>query len=376
MKNDQFIFILFMSFNIFIIFIFQVLTPKLARKDIYFGVRIPEDKIDNDELKAIYKDYAKNNIITFILFMALMICFVYILPEYVYMIGTLSIFVYLTITFFVYYMSNKKVKFIKSQNKWFNGKKSMVVIDTNFSTNNRSKILVSPLWFLLCIAIIIVNIAIGFKYYSSLPYRVPTHFDFSGNPNGWMDKSYKVIWAMPAAQIFMTAIMFFSYKIIAWSKQQINPSNPEESQKRDKIFRHTWSKFMVVSCIVMNLLFTFGNLTIFQVIKLNPKISSIIPIVIAIVMVIFSVYVSIKIGQGGSRIDFNNGSKGDSKVSNIDDDKYWKLGNTIYVNKDDPALFVEKRFGIGWTMNFGRKESIIILAVFILLIVLLPIITS
>jgi uncharacterized membrane protein len=126
----------------------------------------------------------------------------------------------------------------------------------------------------------------------------------------------------------------------------------------------------------MNLLFTFGNLTIFQVIKLNPKISSIIPIVIAIVMVIFSVYVSIKIGQGGSRIDFNNGSKGDSKVSNIDDDKYWKLGNTIYVNKDDPALFVEKRFGIGWTMNFGRKESIIILAVFILLIVLLPIITS
>lgn len=374
MKSDQFIFILFMSFNIFIIFIFQVLTPKLARKDIYFGVRIPEDQIDNDELKAIYKNYAKNNIITFILFMALMICFVYILPEYVYMIGTLSIFVYLTITFFVYYMSNKKVKFIKSQNKWFNGKKSMVVIDTNFSKNNRSKILVSPLWFLLCIAIIIVNIAIGFKYYSSLPYRVPTHFDFSGNPNGWMNKSYKVIWAMPAAQIFMTAIMFFSYKIIAWSKQQINPSNPEESQKRDKIFRRTWSKFMVVSCIVMNLLFTFGNLIIFQVIKLNPKISSIIPIVIAIAMVIFSVYASIKIGQGGSRIDFNNGSKGDSKVSNIDDDKYWKLGNTIYVNKDDPSLFVEKRFGIGWTMNFGRKESIIILAVFILLIVLLPMI--
>lgn len=374
MKSDQFIFILFMSFTIFLIFIIQVLTPKLTRKDIYFGVRIPEDKIDNDELKAIYKDYVKKNIITFVLFIALMFCTIYILPGYVYIIEISSIFLYLIVTFFVYYMSNRKVKFIKSQNKWFNGKKSMVVIDTNFSKNNRNKILVSPLWFLLCVAIIIVNIVIGFKYYNSLPGRIATHFDFSGNPNGWMNKSYKVIWAMPIVQIFMTVILFFSYKIIAWSKQQINPSNPEESQKRDKIFRRTWSKYMVVSCIVMNLLFTFGNLTIFQVIRLNPKMYSTIAILIAVLIAIFSIYVSVKIGQGGSRIDFNNSPKGDSEVSNRDDDKYWKLGNTIYVNKDDPALFVEKRFGIGWTMNFGRKESIIILVVFLLLVILLPII--
>jgi uncharacterized membrane protein len=27
----------------------------------------------------------------------------------------------------------------------------------------------------------------------------------------------------------------------------------------------------------------------------------------------------------------------------------------FYYNPDDPALVVEKRFGIGWTLNFGNR---------------------
>ena len=35
-------------------------------------------------------------------------------------------------------------------------------------------------------------------------------------------------------------------------------------------------------------------------------------------------------------------------------DHAWKLG-IIYFNPDDPAFLVEKRFGIGWTLNFGHR---------------------
>ena len=37
-----------------------------------------------------------------------------------------------------------------------------------------------------------------------------------------------------------------------------------------------------------------------------------------------------------------------------DDDRYWYGGGFLYNNPDDPALFVPKRFGLGWTVNFGR----------------------
>ena len=41
---------------------------------------------------------------------------------------------------------------------------------------------------------------------------------------------------------------------------------------------------------------------------------------------------------------------------NKDNDNNWKLGS-LYYNKNDPAVFVEKRFGIGWTLNWARWQS-------------------
>ena len=43
----------------------------------------------------------------------------------------------------------------------------------------------------------------------------------------------------------------------------------------------------------------------------------------------------------------------------------------FYYNPDDPAIFVSKRVGIGYTMNFANKMSWLVMAG-ILLIALLP----
>jgi uncharacterized membrane protein len=39
-----------------------------------------------------------------------------------------------------------------------------------------------------------------------------------------------------------------------------------------------------------------------------------------------------------------------------DDDRFW-VGGLIYVNRDDPAIFVPKRLGLGWTLNFGNRRA-------------------
>ncbi|MBA2393495.1 MAG: hypothetical protein H0V70_12235 [Ktedonobacteraceae bacterium] len=57
-----------------------------------------------------------------------------------------------------------------------------------------------------------------------------------------------------------------------------------------------------------------------------------------------------------------------------DDDRYWS-GGFLYNNPDDPAMFVPKRFGIGWTLNFGHPQArlfLITIVVLLLVIVLLP----
>ena len=37
-----------------------------------------------------------------------------------------------------------------------------------------------------------------------------------------------------------------------------------------------------------------------------------------------------------------------------DDDRFWKAG-LFYVNRDDPALVVGARFGVGWAPNLGNR---------------------
>ena len=52
------------------------------------------------------------------------------------------------------------------------------------------------------------------------------------------------------------------------------------------------------------------------------------------------------------------------------DDRYWYAG-VFYTNPDDPALFVPKRFGLGWTLNFGHPQAKLVLIGILLLMLVL-----
>ena len=54
-------------------------------------------------------------------------------------------------------------------------------------------------------------------------------------------------------------------------------------------------------------------------------------------------------------------------------DDGWR--GVFYSNPDDPALLVPKRYGIGYTLNFGNRWSWVVLA-FVLLLVAVPVILS
>jgi uncharacterized membrane protein len=52
---------------------------------------------------------------------------------------------------------------------------------------------------------------------------------------------------------------------------------------------------------------------------------------------------------------------------------HWRLRH-LYVNPADPALFVPARGGIGYTLNFGRRAAVVLLAVILLIGIGLPIV--
>jgi len=44
----------------------------------------------------------------------------------------------------------------------------------------------------------------------------------------------------------------------------------------------------------------------------------------------------------------------------------WYYG-IFYVNPKDPKIFVQKRFGFGWTLNFGNKYTYLIIIILVLI---------
>jgi uncharacterized membrane protein len=53
----------------------------------------------------------------------------------------------------------------------------------------------------------------------------------------------------------------------------------------------------------------------------------------------------------------------------MDPNKFWKW-RIVYVNRENPDVFVPKRYGIGYTLNFGNRWSWGVLALILFAIAL------
>lgn len=328
----------------------NVFMPYFTRRTESFGVSIPEEVFEEEILKDLRKRYV---IISSVIVLLITVIFSYLYfsgpPEMGMRYFTIGMIILILSLFAVYLKFHFQMKKIKSEKKWYEGKVQTIVMDINF---RNEKLTYSNLWFLIPFMATVVMAILIYINYDIIPEQIPTHFDFKGNVTTWKEKSYLNVYWPTLTQLFMIGMFIFVNSIIGKAKQQISASNPEKSIEQNKIFRKRWSLFTIIMGSGTVLLFAFVQLTFIY--QISPKIMTAVIGVFTLVAILGSVYLSITTGQGGSRIKVIKGING--QEIDRDDDKYWKLGQ-FYFNPEDPAVFIEKRFGIGWTMNFARLKG-------------------
>ena len=99
----------------------------------------------------------------------------------------------------------------------------------------------------------------------------------------------------------------------------------------------------------------------------GPAVVAVIASVLSAALVVVVVVVLVRMGQGGERLEAPTVVQG-RPVGDRTLDQYWRWG-IFYVNRDDPALFIEKRFGIGYTINLGNPRAWLLLGVVLLVVV-------
>jgi len=235
---------------------------------------------------------------------------------------------------------------------------------------NEKSGVISQKWFLIPIGIILLNIIIGLVIYPSLPSKLPTHWDMMGRVDGYMNKSISAVFLMPLFQGFIGIVIYLSYFAIKKAKHHINPRDPEQSLKKNFVFRKVWSTYFLMTLILVEVLFSIINMMTLDIFT-NIKLFNIFSFSITGISILGAIILGLILGQGGDRLNLGDSNK--SSKNYYIDDKHWKFKNWIYFNPEDKSVFIEKRVGLGWTVNIGRPMGLI-LFIFPIIIVILSLI--
>ncbi len=343
------------------VYLSMMFIPYWTRRTESFGVSIPEDVYKTDELRGMRKQYVLLTACLSITVTIILLLFGKTFATDEQKISFLFsgvVLGYIVFSFLIYLVFHRKMKILKRNNKWSADKTQLVVVDTAF---RKQKLTHSNLWFVLSFIIVLVTVFITFQNYQSMPEQIPTKYNFDGEVTNWVDKSYRSVLILPIMQVYLTLLFIFINTIISKAKQQVSAENPEESMYKNVIFRRRWSLYIIIIGTAVVLLFSFIQFS--TIYPINTQIMTVVPLIFTIGLVLGSIVLSITTGQGGSRVKTSTtGVNG--AVIDRDDDRYWKLG-MFYFNQNDPSLFLEKRFGVGWTINLARPLAWIIFIVII-----------
>ncbi|WP_199425952.1 DUF1648 domain-containing protein [Thermaerobacillus caldiproteolyticus] len=337
--------------------------PYLTKPTQCFGVSIPEEASQLPVIKHLRKQYAIRAGITTSLLLLSILFLPFFPSSETIMAIVIVLFGFLLILtpFLIYLPFHKRMKQLKKEYNWKVERKERVIIDIKFRENH---LVYSNGWFLIPIFISFLTILITIGMYPKLPDRLPAHFDLQGNVTRYTNKSIYTVSILPIVQIFATILMMAVNTAIKKAKQELNAANPEKSKKQNIVFRRHLSLFMIGSSILTVTLFFVIQLAVITHI---PKVALMITTIIVLAsQFIWILWLAFKIGQGGSRITTEKGEE--TLWVDYDNDEYWKWG-MFYFNRNDPSLFVEKRFGIGLTVNFARPGAWVFTALPILLLI-------
>jgi uncharacterized membrane protein len=218
-------------------------------------------------------------------------------------------------------------------------------------------------------------ISYAWSHYSQLPDLVPTHFGLWGQPDAWRPRSFSTVMLLPIMSLVMGVGLGGVAYLTGRAKRAIRYRDRGVSFEAQQRFRQIMANFLAItSLLVTGMMAILSQSSIRVALKEDQALSPAM-MILALILLVFalsgSIYIALKYGQGGSRLEK---SAEDLPLTNgLADNRLWVLG-MFYVNRDDPSLFVEHRFGLGYTINFGNPKAVALVCGFFGLIFAITII--
>lgn len=204
-------------------------------------------------------------------------------------------------------------------------------------------------WFawlgVLPLAFLAVAAAYLHSDWDRIPLRYPVHFDISGAADGWAQRSVRGVYG-PLILGGEFAIVMFAMVVAGWYG----------SRQSDRM-----RKPMVIVMVTVEtaLALTFGSVALRLPGVLGIPVPWLVfgPLVLVIPAVVYAVHQSNK----------------PSDPVDPTPNECWK-GGMIYYNPNDAALFVQRRDGVGFTVNLANRWSWVLYGALALVVASIPVV--
>lgn len=343
----------------------QIALPYLVKRTVIFGVTVPEQFIHDENLKLFKKRYFVSMLAISIVIMVAFLVWMMggnRVEEQIVIVGTMMQFGVILISLSLYIYFHAKTKQLKKESKWTENLKEVRM--TDLSIRSQDEMLPSYMYVLPMIVTLGV-ISYTIIQYDILPNQIPTHWGPSGEPDAFTRKSPFTAIQLPLLLLIMQ-IMFLSIHIATKkSGIKLSATNLQASRNRQLGLRKYSSWFTFVVVLLVTMLLSYFQLTMIHS-NLFSGMKFLIPFAFLVLVLIGTIIFALKVG----RTDKGDPVSVEESITDIDEDRYWK-GGLFYFNKNDPSIFVEKRFGVGWTLNMANPIGYFIVLIPLVIILLI-----
>ena len=363
--------IIFIIILLFIISL-QAFLPRFLKESEVFGVYVPDTHVKDVRIEHLKSRYTNTVLTTGGVLILIFVGWLWVVQPSDNQIGLVGMVIQLaalTISMALYAKSHLSLLRWKKDEQWIAGQVERKVVDLQFREQLK---LLPNVYFILPMLITIGLGAYGLSQYESLPNQIPTHWGPNGEADAFAKKSYVSVSSLPLMTLLLQGMMLFFNSAMKQSGAKIRVRHKKRSREQQLAFRKYSSWLLFIVTISMTVFMSYLQLTIIAPSTMSTGVTLAFTIGFLIVILGSVFYYTIKVGQSGTMIpvEVDSSDQSDEAYIDVDDDRYWKMG-LFYVNKDDPSILVEKRFGIGWTVNMGHIKSWVFLAILIGSIILI-----
>ncbi len=156
-------------------------------------------------------------------------------------------------------------------------------------------------------------------------------------------------------------------------RRDLNPRQPATTARQHAIFVRRTGYLLEGAAVAVATVGMLASLATWGLLPVHGQGLMGLLLVPTAVLILGTFAVVLTTGQLGSRVK----GPGEPPTQRVhrDDDRYWR-GGQIYVNRDDPAWLVPRRFGYGYTVNMGHPGSWVALTGLLVVLVGLPFLLS